>query len=195
MLTSYPNTTIKAKVINWWNPVFGPFSNPASSSRAHSIFILSNLWMFLSLSYLFYFIYLFTYLGEGEGQKEKPSTCWAGSPTWDSIPGPWDHNPSWRQMPNRLSHPGTLQFWPWPVLFMAPYFWRILAIYFAVSFNLGFSNLSSSWRLIHFWQCHRGLIVLYRCIILGDTWCQCLITSDVNLMIYMVKVVPASFPH
>ena len=25
---------------------------------------------------------------------------------WDLIPGPWDHDPSWRQTPNQLSHPG-----------------------------------------------------------------------------------------
>ena len=26
---------------------------------------------------------------------------------WDSIPGPWDHDLSQRQMLNQLSHPGT----------------------------------------------------------------------------------------
>ena len=29
-----------------------------------------------------------------------------GSPMWDSIPGPWDHDPSQRQTPNQ-SYPGA----------------------------------------------------------------------------------------
>ena len=37
---------------------------------------------------------------QGEGQKEKETLRWAGSLTWDSIPGPWDHDLSQRQMPN-----------------------------------------------------------------------------------------------
>ena len=27
-----------------------------------------------------------------EGQREKHTSCWAGSPMWVSIPGPWDHD-------------------------------------------------------------------------------------------------------
>jgi len=40
-------------------------------------------------------------------QREKQASCRAGSPTWDSIPGPQDHDPSRRQSPNQLSHPGA----------------------------------------------------------------------------------------
>jgi len=29
-----------------------------------------------------------------EWEKEKQAPCWAGSPTWGSIPRPWDHDPS-----------------------------------------------------------------------------------------------------
>ena len=52
---------------------------------------------------------LFTYLtqreiehkqGEWQGEGE------AGILMWGSIPGPWDHDLSQRQMFNRLSHPG-----------------------------------------------------------------------------------------
>ena len=34
-----------------------------------------------------------------------------GTPTWGSIPGPWDHDLSPRQTVNQLSHPGTPQRW------------------------------------------------------------------------------------
>jgi len=44
-----------------------------------------------------------------EREKQAPSEqeAQAGSLTWGWIPGPWDHAPSQRQMPNRLSHEGT----------------------------------------------------------------------------------------
>ena len=44
----------------------------------------------------------------GEEQREKQTPCWAGSPTQDSIPGPWDHDLSRRQTLNWLSHPDAL---------------------------------------------------------------------------------------
>ena len=42
--------------------------------------------------------------GGAEGNRERDSPV-AESPTWDSIPGPQDHNLSQRQMFNLLSHP------------------------------------------------------------------------------------------
>ena len=49
---------------------------------------------------------------EREKEREKQMPCWAGSPTRGLIPGsrdlilgPWDHDLSWRQTLNRLSHP------------------------------------------------------------------------------------------
>ena len=40
-------------------------------------------------------------------EREKQTPCLAGSPMLDSIPGPWDHDLSWRQAPKWLSHPGA----------------------------------------------------------------------------------------
>ena len=45
--------------------------------------------------------------GKGQKEREKQTSPWAGTPTWGSIPGPQDHDLSWRQMFNQLSHPGT----------------------------------------------------------------------------------------
>ena len=39
-------------------------------------------------------------------EKEKQTPHWAGSWTWGSIPGLWDHHLCWRQTLNQLSHPG-----------------------------------------------------------------------------------------
>ena len=44
-----------------------------------------------------------------EGRK-KQTLLWAGSLMWGLIPGPWDHDLSWRQMLNQLSHPGIHVF-------------------------------------------------------------------------------------
>ena len=73
--------------------------------------------IFFIKDFIYYlFIYLFVYLfmwvreheqGEWQREREKQTPCWAGSPKWGSIPGPWDHDPSWRQTLNHLSHPGT----------------------------------------------------------------------------------------
>ena len=41
--------------------------------------------------------------GRGRGRSKLPR---AGIPMWDSIPEPQDHDLSWRQMLNQLSHPG-----------------------------------------------------------------------------------------
>ena len=47
--------------------------------------------------------------GEEQWRKqEKQAPHWGGSPMRGSIPGPWDHDLSQRQMHNRLSHPGAL---------------------------------------------------------------------------------------
>ena len=45
----------------------------------------------------------------GQREKKKWAPRWAGSPTWGLIPGPRDHDLSWRQKLNRLSHPGPLE--------------------------------------------------------------------------------------
>ena len=42
----------------------------------------------------------------GKRQREKQTPQWAGS-LMRSIPGPWDHDLSRRQMLNQLSHPGA----------------------------------------------------------------------------------------
>ena len=64
---------------------------------------------------IFFFLrfYLFEERGahkQGEVQKvrEKQTPHWAGSLMQGEIPGRWDHEPSWRQLPNKLSHLGTL---------------------------------------------------------------------------------------
>jgi len=43
----------------------------------------------------------------GEGQRERQTPRWAGGPVWDSVPGPWGHDLSWRQTLDQLSHPGA----------------------------------------------------------------------------------------
>ena len=47
--------------------------------------------------------------GKRQREREKQTFCWTGSPMWGSIPQPWDHNLSWKQMLDPLSHPGD----PW----------------------------------------------------------------------------------
>ena len=41
------------------------------------------------------------------GEREKQATLQEGRPTQDSTPQPWDHDLSWRQTLNPLSHPGA----------------------------------------------------------------------------------------
>ena len=48
--------------------------------------------------------------GKRQREREKQTPLRAGSLTWGSILGPWDHDLSRRQMLNRLSHPGTLLY-------------------------------------------------------------------------------------
>ena len=45
------------------------------------------------------------WMGEGEREREKNTPNWAESPIRGSISGPWDYDPSQRQMLNQLSHP------------------------------------------------------------------------------------------
>ena len=40
---------------------------------------------------------------QAEGEAGSP-----GSPMWDSIPGPQDHDPSWSQAPNRSATRASL---------------------------------------------------------------------------------------
>ena len=44
-------------------------------------------------------------------KREKQAPPWAVSPMWGSILRPWDHDLSWRQMFNWLSHPGSQRSW------------------------------------------------------------------------------------
>ena len=54
--------------------------------------------------------------GEGQWEREKQTPHWAGDPPpprQGSIPGPWDHNLSWRQTtePRRCPALFTADFW------------------------------------------------------------------------------------
>ena len=40
-------------------------------------------------------------------EREKQAPRWARSSTWGSVPGPRNHDLSWRQTLHRLSHPGA----------------------------------------------------------------------------------------
>ena len=52
------------------------------------------------------FIYLREYeQGEGQMEREKQNPHWEGNSTWGSIPESWDHDLTWRQTLNWLSHP------------------------------------------------------------------------------------------
>ena len=59
--------------------------------------------------------FLFPYLSEREEgraqalERERQTVYPAGSLMRGSIPGPWDHDPSQWQPPNRLSHVGILE--------------------------------------------------------------------------------------
>ena len=86
----------------------------------HSWFLANNFlfptkWLLHGKEHILFFKILFIWESmhtwveavaeEGGGEKQTP--CWAESPTQGSIPGPWDHDLSWRQTLNGLSHPGT----------------------------------------------------------------------------------------
>ena len=43
----------------------------------------------------------------GGEEEEKQASHWAGILTWGWIPEPWDHDLTWRQKLNQLSHPGA----------------------------------------------------------------------------------------
>ena len=47
------------------------------------------------------------WIGEKQREKEQQAPPWAGNLTQDSIPGPRDHDLSWRQLLNGLSHSGA----------------------------------------------------------------------------------------
>ena len=40
-------------------------------------------------------------------EREKQIHRWAGRPIWGSIPGPWNHDLSWRKPLDGLSHQGV----------------------------------------------------------------------------------------
>ena len=71
-----------------------------------------SMWQ-ITLTFFFLRFYLFIWqrgneraqAREGQRKREKQNPCWAGSPMWDSIPGPWDHDLSWRL--TWLSHLGA----------------------------------------------------------------------------------------
>lgn len=47
--------------------------------------------------------------GEWQREREKQTPHRAGSLTQGSIPGPWDHELSWKQTLHQLNHPGALK--------------------------------------------------------------------------------------
>ena len=77
-------------------------------------------------SFFFFFFKIFylsereresTNMGKGQREREKQTPPRSRKPMYGSIPGPWDHDLSWRQTLNQLSHPGTppnaflIMFW------------------------------------------------------------------------------------
>ena len=54
-----------------------------------------------SHSFSFFFLRFYLFIWESAHAR-------AWSPTWGSIPGPWDHDVSRRQTLHQLSHPGAL---------------------------------------------------------------------------------------
>ena len=82
----------------------------AEQTRRHKIsFSKHAVWVKSLHSFLFLFVYLFTNEQgrEGQREREKQTPRWAGSLTQGWIPGPWDHDLSWKQILNRLNHLGT----------------------------------------------------------------------------------------
>ena len=64
---------------------------------------LCGFWVFLLLLYFKDFIYFFkreskSDIERAQRKREKQIPCWAGSLRQGSIPGPWDHDSSWRQI-------------------------------------------------------------------------------------------------
>jgi len=89
---------------------------PALVAFALFFCIIASLVRLKQVFFLFLLKILFIYLTEseqarehkqGERQREKQTPRRAGNPTRDPIPGPRDHDPSQRQTPNQLSHPGA----------------------------------------------------------------------------------------
>ena len=79
------------------------------SLKPHKSFanIFSHLIGCLNFFFFKDFIYLFDRDSQqerehkqGEWERKKQALSGAGSPMWGSIPGPWDHDPSGRQMLN-----------------------------------------------------------------------------------------------
>ena len=73
------------------------------------LMILYNfLWVLVPSFYFYLFLkWFFKKICLRERERKKQSICWAGNWTFGSIPGLWDHDLSWRQMLNQLSHPGS----------------------------------------------------------------------------------------
>jgi len=121
-----------------WFVADSPHKN--NNQRSESQFFLS-----------FFFFYWFdrekksTSRGSSQ-QREKQAPRWARSLMWGWIPGPWDHDSSRRQMPNRLSHPGT----PWVTIFTITWFGLKLHIKMNVGKNLMFLWILVSWNM-RFW--------------------------------------------
>ena len=73
--------------------------------------------------------------GEGQREKVKQIPCRAGSWMRGSIPGTWNHELSWRQMLNQMSHPGA------PVSDILKLKW--ISLPYIVFFSLTLGNLHS----------------------------------------------------
>ena len=93
---------------------FNPLSHPGApwfnNSIHDSLLIMISVLFILKILFIYLFIYflrrfyLFIWQTEitsrqrgRQRERGKQAPRWAESPMWGSIPGLWDHDPSWRQ--------------------------------------------------------------------------------------------------
>ena len=142
--------------------------NPASSCAWHLLDREAVVYIFF-LSFFSLRFYLFIWQREtqlerehkqGEREREKQASRWAGSPTWGSIPGPRDHDPSRRQMLNDCATQAT------------PYLELLIFLVFFISFiKFGkFSGIISSNNL-SVPSLLLILLVLPSCAYWSNRWC------------------------
>ena len=103
-----------------------------------------------------------------EGQREKQTPYWAGSLMKDSIPGPWEHDLSWRQMLDWLSHLVTHSY---SVLMWKEIYGHVILMWYnwlieqmvllveekALSYRSGDSELNCFWDMFNlngYWYFH-----------------------------------------
>ena len=77
---------------------------PQREHEFHGVILKNKLVFHFYLFYLFIFLWFYAFIHErperGRDVDRERSRFPAGSPKWDSIPGPQDHDLSWRQMLN-----------------------------------------------------------------------------------------------